>query len=119
MALNTCGRTGRFYCTWRSPHGTCTTIDYVLARRRGGHGHSSLPPADLHANLGGYRDHRPLGTSFFAGARVPPARPAGRLRRHRGVLLADLVKLQQAGDDDDNSVPLLCRLLDFRAKMWE
>eukprot|EP00959_Pyramimonas_sp_CCMP1952_P448939 9400563-Pyramimonas_sp.AAC.1 len=120
MALNTFGKRGRFNGTWRSPQGTWTRIDYVLVRRRGGYGHSSFPRADLPVNLGGYRDHRPLEPRVFAGAKAAKTvKGAGNFRWRRELMSADLLKVQQAEEDSDNSVRLPDRVLNFRLKVLE
>ncbi|CAK0871254.1 unnamed protein product [Prorocentrum cordatum] len=118
-ALNTFGKKGRRNGTWRSPAGAWTTIDYVLVRRQGGYGHDSRPRFDLPVNLGGYRDHRPLQTKLFIGARLKSSVPSARPRWRRELLIQDLRAVQLAEEDFEHSHPIPDRVHLFRTKVQE
>eukprot|EP00959_Pyramimonas_sp_CCMP1952_P021571 454687-Pyramimonas_sp.AAC.1 len=67
-ALNTFGKASRFNSTWVHTDGVSwSTIDYVCVRLQGGYGRASRPLIDLPVSLGGYRDHRPVEATIYAG----------------------------------------------------
>eukprot|EP00959_Pyramimonas_sp_CCMP1952_P108834 2275736-Pyramimonas_sp.AAC.1 len=83
MATNSFGREGSSTARAGAHRGHGPRWTACWSAGRGGHGRSSRRRPDLPVNLGGYRDHGPLGTRMLAGARTPTRRLADRFRWRR------------------------------------
>ncbi|CAK0793864.1 unnamed protein product, partial [Prorocentrum cordatum] len=105
-ALNTFGKASRFNSTWVHTDGVSwSTIDYVCVRLQGGYGRASRPLIDLPVSLGGYRDHRPVEATIYAGLRCKLQRPPSELRWNRDLIMTDLKDLQRAQQQESSTIP--------------